>query len=184
MAYNVNSYYSSGDDMQTTTDFLDMLKAKRGLRSDYALCKLLGWTSSRIANYRKKRSFLEDDTAVLVAEMLEIDPAIVLAAVHFERAKKEAEKAVWMGMWERLGGLAASVLAALGVVLMGYASVLPNDAQAGDLSATVNIHYTKCLDTYLIKKQVFSPIARIRAFLLSFRPRRHNPMSCGLFMAS
>lgn len=136
IVYNAIVLTASGDAMKTTNDFLDMLKAKRGLASDYALGKLLGYSTSRIGNYRKNRSFLEDDQAVLIAEMLEIDPAIVLASVHYERAKKAEEKAVWKGIFEKLGGLAAGVMLGFALFSLGGAAVYSDSAEASNSDLT------------------------------------------------
>lgn len=114
--------------MQTTSDFLDAVKAKRGLASDYALAKLLGITTSGVSAYRTKRTFLGDSQAIHVAELLEMDPAIILAAVHAERAKTEPEKAVWRHVFEKLGGLAACAL--LGIALLTLPAQ-PAQAAAG-----------------------------------------------------
>lgn len=81
--------------MRTTIDFLDMLKSKYSLRSDYAIAKFLACGQSRICNYRKGRSFLCDSEAILLASALEIDPGYVLLCVHYERARNDADKAVW-----------------------------------------------------------------------------------------
>lgn len=116
-------------EMNTTNEFLDAVKAKHGLISDYALCKKLEVSSSRIGHYRKNRSVFDDLLAVKVANLLEIDPLYVIAAVHAESAKKESEKKVWTDILERLGGLAASVVIGLSL------SALPApQAHAGGIS--------------------------------------------------
>lgn len=96
--------------MQTTNDFLDMLKSRLGLASDYALSKFLGCGQSRISNYRNGRSHLGDEEALLMAELLEIDPAYILATVHAERAKGEVQKRVWADIIKKIGGVAAALL--------------------------------------------------------------------------
>lgn len=87
--------------MQTTIDFLDALKARHSLHSDYSVAKKLGVTRTSISNYRSKRSFFDNDTAIRVARLLDIDPGFVVACCHLERAKSDDEKAVWT----RIGGL-------------------------------------------------------------------------------
>lgn len=99
--------------MKTTIEFLDAVKAKHGVASDYALAPILGVTRSAMSKYRQKKDFLGDSTAIRVAELLEIDPLIVVASVHFERSKIDQEKALWKGFLQKLGGLAASVVIAL-----------------------------------------------------------------------
>ncbi len=104
--------------MHTTCEFLDAVKARHALQSDYALAKTLGVTHQMTSGYRAGKVFLGDSTAIKVANLLEIDPAIVIAAVHGERAKRPDEKAVWHAMLERLSGVAATVL-------IGVTALLP-----------------------------------------------------------
>lgn len=129
--------------MNTTNDFLDAVKAKTGAASDYRLAKNLEISTSRIANYRSGYSKLDDEIAMKVARILEIDAGIVLAAVHSERAKSDAEKAVWKSVFEKLGGIAAAVV--VGIMLNS-----PHTAEASTGAALVvgstsdlSIHYTK-----------------------------------------
>lgn len=112
--------------MKTTNNYLDLLKAKRNLRSDYAISQLFGCDQSKITNYRKMRSHFGDSEAILMAQLLEIDPAIVLANIRAERAKDEVQKRVWLDIIKRLGGVAALLI--LGVVALpsqeGYADTM------------------------------------------------------------
>lgn len=102
--------------MKTTIDFLDEIKTKHSLHSDWGIYKISGIKPQSICNYRAGRSYFDDSTAIKVANLLEIDPSIVVSAAHAERAKTEPEKAVWKGIYERLGGLAAAIL--LGIALL------------------------------------------------------------------
>lgn len=81
--------------MKTTIDFLDAVKVRYDLPSDYAAAKVLGITRSGVSSYRNGKSFLDDSMAIRVAELLEIDARFVTACVHQERAKSEGEKALW-----------------------------------------------------------------------------------------
>ncbi|MDP1897794.1 MAG: DUF3693 domain-containing protein [Sulfurimicrobium sp.] len=124
--------------MNTTNEFLDAIKAKHGLVSDYALCKKLGVSSSRIGNYRSKRSVFDDLMAVQAAKLLEIDPMYVIAAVHAESAKKESERKVWTDILEKLGGLAASVVIGLALV------ALPSPSAFAASQSAHSVYYVKC----------------------------------------
>lgn len=129
--------------MKTTIDFLTAVKAAHGLTSDYQLSKFLSVTSQCISLSMSGRTYLGDETAIKVAEALKIDPATVIASVHYERAKKAEEKAVWKGILERLGGIAAALF--IGVALfqiMPEADADPALFLAG-LTGASNIHYTK-----------------------------------------
>lgn len=96
--------------MKTTPEFLDAVKAKYNLPSDYALQSVLGITKASISRLRNGKDYFGDTTAMRVAEVLGIDPGFVIACAHRERAKTAEEKAVWASMMEKLGGLAAMLI--------------------------------------------------------------------------
>lgn len=123
--------------MNTTKDYLEAVKAKTGAASDYALAPILGLTKQQISVYRNNKGFLGDETAIKVAEILEIDAAIVAAAVHAERAKSDQEKAMWTSMWEKLGGVAASLVVALAL------GSSPSPAQAAPGGVANSVYYVK-----------------------------------------
>lgn len=123
--------------MNTTLEFLDALKARHSVQSDYATAKLLGVTQQCVSTWRNKRSFFDDSTAIQVGKLLEIDPAYVVACVHAERAKKDEEKAVWREIIEKFGGVAATV-----VIGIATATIPMPEASAEGLGFNDNIHYT------------------------------------------
>lgn len=83
--------------MQSTHEFLQAVKARHSVKSDYALAPLLGVTRASISRLQSGKDFMGDSTAIKVAKLLEIDARYVLACTHAERAKEETEKAVWQG---------------------------------------------------------------------------------------
>lgn len=96
----------------STTKWLDQAKEKLGL-SDYALAPLLGVTRSQMSRYRNGHDYLSDDAAIKLAELLGLDnPAPVIASAHAERSKSDEVRA----FWERLAGVAAGLVVAVGVV--------------------------------------------------------------------
>lgn len=95
--------------MKNTLEFLDEVKAKLGLTSDYQLAKSLGCTHSAISNYRAGKSRLDEAAACKVAELLNLDAGYVLACIASERAKKPEVKAAWQHTAQILGGLAAAL---------------------------------------------------------------------------
>lgn len=111
-----------------TCDFLNAVKARHGIESDYALAKKIGITRAAVSSYRNRKSLLDDSTALKVANLLEIDPAIVLASVHAERAKKPEERRVWEAIIQKLGGAAAIVLIGIGAI----SAPAPAHASAAD----------------------------------------------------
>ncbi|MBU0601489.1 MAG: hypothetical protein KKD25_03690, partial [Gammaproteobacteria bacterium] len=81
-----------------TQDYLDAAKEKLGLPSDYALAKLMKWSTSQMSHYRLKRRALDDFQAARLAELLGRAPMELIAAANAERAKDEEEKKYWLAL--------------------------------------------------------------------------------------
>ena len=105
-----------------TTDYLDAIKSRYGLASDYALARFWGCAKQNIYRFRKNGDTFNDATALKVAEWLEIDPAQVIADMHAERAEKAGNPAL-VKAWQRIArSVAASVLLAFSVALIATPS--------------------------------------------------------------
>jgi transcriptional regulator with XRE-family HTH domain len=96
--------------MKTTKDYLNAVKAKTGAVSDYALAQKLGTSKQLISLYMQKHKPMGDEIALKVAEILEIDESEVLISAHIERTQSETVKNAYKSIFERLGGIAASVV--------------------------------------------------------------------------
>jgi transcriptional regulator with XRE-family HTH domain len=79
-----------------------------GTTSDYGLAKRLGITRQGVSSYRRGKTLMDDDTCIVVAEILEIDPIKIIADQNAERAKTDRARA----FWKRIGAAAAVILAA------------------------------------------------------------------------
>lgn len=89
--------------MKNCDYYLDLAKQRQGLPSDYALGKALGVSSTAtISNYRKGRSHFDDNMAIKIAHLCEIEPAEVLFAMQVERAKNDETRAIWSGLLENI----------------------------------------------------------------------------------
>lgn len=108
--------------MKTTIEFLDAVKAKHGIKSNYALAKLMEQTDTAVARWMHGKNTFSDETAMQVADLLEIDPAYVVACIHAERAKHDKERK----MWERIATMATGLAAALFVIAILPSAPLPN----------------------------------------------------------
>jgi ribosome-binding protein aMBF1 (putative translation factor) len=71
-----------------TVDYLDAVKAAYSLTSDYQLAKKMSESSNRISSYRVGRTFMDDDMAIKIAYLLDLNPLTVLADAHIEREEK------------------------------------------------------------------------------------------------
>ncbi|NOV27668.1 helix-turn-helix domain-containing protein [Cupriavidus necator] len=87
--------------MKTTLEFLEAVRARLGGASDYAIAKELGVTRAAVSRYRNGLSGFDDDTAIRVARILDIDPACVLLAAHAERTKTPEARNVFAALADR-----------------------------------------------------------------------------------
>ena len=104
--------------MKTTADFLDAFRIKFDVDSDFKAMAALGIKHrQQISRYRTLQTTFDDDLAMRIADILETDPAFVVACMHHQRAKHQAEK----NLWERIAGLTAGIAAVLiGVAILPY----------------------------------------------------------------
>lgn len=96
-----------------TTEYLDAVRAKLGLPSDYALQAPLTLSKSQLSKYRTGREVLSDEVAYRVAELLEINVGTVLLDMHIEKSKTPELRAAWMGMMDKLSASFTDLLLAL-----------------------------------------------------------------------
>ena len=78
-----------------TLEYLDAVKAKQGLESDYQLAKLLGLETSNMTMYRKHRRVMDDYIAALVADLLGVQHIELIAQANAEREKDPQKRAYW-----------------------------------------------------------------------------------------
>ena len=94
-----------------TADYIVLLKDELGFKSNYQLAKHLGTTDSHVANWVKGRSTFNDDTAMIIAKKLKIDPTEIITCCHIERAEKKGNIAlarVYRKMLFKLSGPVAA----------------------------------------------------------------------------
>src|SRR3569833_2601717 len=111
--------------MKTTVDYLDEIKTRLSLPSDYALAKRLNIQPGHVAGYRKGRSNFDDAMALRVAALLEIDPLVVLADMNAARTKCPAARDIW----ERVARSTAAAVFAVFLAVFVFAGV-PSPAHA------------------------------------------------------
>ncbi len=85
-----------------TIEYLKAAKVALGITSDYALAQKLGVTRGSISGLMLGKSAMGDETALKVAEILKLQPVLVMADCHAEREKNPAIKAVWTSLAGKL----------------------------------------------------------------------------------
>lgn len=82
--------------MHTSAQFLDLIRNKKALPSDYAVGKLLGVSTQQISRYRNGLDGFSDEKAEQVAGILGMEAGYVMACSHAQRSKKPAQRASWL----------------------------------------------------------------------------------------
>jgi len=85
-----------------SADFLDTLKKKYGIKTDYRLGEILKISSSRISRYRTGEREFDEATCELVAIELDEPIEFLLAEIQAVRATRTKHEAAW----RRLGRVA------------------------------------------------------------------------------
>jgi len=145
--------------MNTTIGFLNAVIAKTGAPSDYAVAKTLGMTTQAISVWRVGKGTMSNEVGLRVAQIPEIDEMVVLAALQAERAKSDKEKRAWTALFEKLGGIAASVLIATTI----FSAPAPVKASE-QVTSHNNVYYVKSRRR---KKKPFNPLKMMVEQLLA-----------------
>lgn len=131
-------------------EWIDRVRSAKGLPSDYAAAKEIGLTRQAISKYRSRESTLDESICLNVAHTLGIDPALVLADQAMERAKDAEARSAWSAVLDRLGGVAAGVLAVVGV----------NPALLDDVAALCALCKPETVPKSTRRRPVMSAMAR------------------------
>lgn len=117
-------------------EWIDRVKTAKKWESDYRAAKELVLSRNAISNYRVgARNTMDETTSIKVAHALGIDPAIILADQAMEMTKNDEARSAWSAILERLGGVAAGFLIAVGATAPAPAPA----AQAQSTSAGLYI---------------------------------------------
>ena len=135
-----------------TTDYLDILKTKQGIKSDYAIAKHLGLTRAAVSRYKTKKSFFSDEIAVKVANELDLNVGVVLADIHAERETDPVLHNAWVQIARSLSQATAAVFM---VVLLGIPT---HNAEAGT-SISLN---SKNLPVYTLCEPMVCEITQLK----------------------
>lgn len=100
-----------------TIELLTLLKAHYDGASDYAIAKKLGIQPQTVYHWKAGRYFMSDEIGIRAAELLGLDPDIVLLDLHIERESGNVTSPVWKSIRDRLEMAAAPAV----VGLLGYA---------------------------------------------------------------
>ena len=78
--------------MNKTIEFLDKCKEKLNISSTYALAKKTELSESLLSHYYSGRNMPDDFACFKIAEILELDPALIIASIKGESEKNEKKR--------------------------------------------------------------------------------------------
>jgi Plasmid maintenance system antidote protein len=121
---------------ETSAEVLDALRAKLKAHSDREIARILGVTHTTVNQWRQGKSAMSPAVAVRVAELLEVDPALLLIQRYVEAEKDPAAKAIMTKLAAQLRAAArrakkvAAVAALACAGLIGLSTPQPSHAAA------------------------------------------------------
>lgn len=83
-----------------TIEYLDAVKSKLGITSDYALAKSLNISKQAVSRYYTKGGHFDDEIAAKVAVVLNKHPGLVMLDMHRERAQTPETQALWQEIFK------------------------------------------------------------------------------------
>lgn len=96
-----------------TEQILDRAKEKLNFSSDYQLRIYLGITSrSQMSNYRSGKNKPDEEICFKLAEILEVEPQAIIAAVRLDAEKEPSKIEFWKRQAQKYA-LGAGIVAAL-----------------------------------------------------------------------
>jgi hypothetical protein len=145
--------------MKTSKEWFEQLMAEKNVTA-YGAGKLVGLTPNAAYSYISGRRAFDPYTATRVAELLGVEPVLVIASAEAERAKDSERRAYW----ERMGGTAAGIA----LVCLVATGVFESDALAysAECMAPLCIMVNATTGQIAVAAQVFMS-ALLTLFLVS-----------------
>lgn len=114
--------------MKTSIQWLDAAKTVLRIDSDRGLDTHFGWKQQSSYDIKRNKRSLNNTEAAQIAEVLRVNPLVIIADAETERAKDEQTRLYWSLAAKKFAGIAASAM-------LVSAMVIP-DSHASSLSTT------------------------------------------------
>lgn len=127
-----------------TNDYIDAVREKYSLTSDYQAAKKLKISTSRIGNYRSNRSCFNEELAKKIANILDIPLSQILLDIQVERSTNKDVKKAWVDISKKMAGIAALLVLVVNLQLENndlHDVYTINDLAANEFAQT--LYYVK-----------------------------------------
>jgi len=169
----------------TPSEYLDQIKAKIGVESDYALAHTLDIPKQRISAWRASSAWPDAYACARIAVTLNLNPQDVIADIESQREKNPKRAEFWRSfVLEHQRKAAAWMLGIVSAACFGMAStddarasetnnlsLMAADALPASSSDMMNVYYVKYWQTKAIswlKKKVASALDSFATYLPRF----------------
>lgn len=125
-----------------TIEFLDAVKERHNLTSDYQLAKFLKIRQSGISHYRTGKGGFDDEVAIKIAGVLDMPAGYVLACAHAER---EAKRPKVRDAWEKLARTMVATFFGMAVFSQAIIEAETAGEAAEHAERASIVYYVKCL---------------------------------------
>lgn len=99
---------------------LDEAKEKAKIPSDNALALMIGVKRQTISGYRKGRCTPDEYAKSKIADLTGRSLQEVIARIELENEPNEEKRRYWENFYKRLGGVAASIVGAVTLIMTPY----------------------------------------------------------------
>lgn len=153
--------------MFSIASFLDSVKARAHIESDYRLSKVLGITASVLSGYRHSVSLPNEIIIEKLCALSGDDPDLIAAQVAALRAPAGPARALWLRVSSRMSGAASagimSVCFAIGLIASGA-----QDARAFEYQADTadSVRFLYIVSSAILSVGTFLMV-RLRFWLLA-----------------
>lgn len=149
--------------MENVKKLLDEIKDRSGIKTDYALAKLLEIPRPRIHDYYKGKRSPDEFACLQIAQALGKPLAEVIAAVKIDTEKDEKRRSAWEKYYKQLGGVAASVVFA--VLLNVTLIVTPAEASPAPLLEPIGKEICIMLSIAWLIREVLAALGGTKIYL-------------------
>ena len=102
---------------RTCIEYLDLVKEKHDLDTDYKLAQFLHVGRSQLSAYRLGRSTFDDFMCSKIATAVELPFELVLADIHYHRESRPEAKEFWNKYAEKISARAALALTSISLLV-------------------------------------------------------------------
>lgn len=106
--------------------YLDALQCVSNCKSDIELAKKYGWSHSVPSHWRTGKRFMDNQTAALVSERINVPVIEIIAAIEADREEVSGQNSFWTDFFQKTTATAASIV--LAIVAAGSMFVSPDTA--------------------------------------------------------